>query len=273
MAERPMSRRDRDDLIRIAKARAKQAKAEADQREKVLIAETENMISTEFEARDEMWDEAVAIAEDAAAKANDLIVARCADLGIPAKDAPSLELGWRRRNLAYEDRELRAESRKRAKVRLAALTTTAKTMIDKNVLDIEEALIVGNLESDKARELVQAMPSVEALMPALALDDIGVVGWQSPAGAAAELMRPTTAADVKRKRVRQAIAANPDASNREIARLSGVDHKTVGQLRTEAIESTGEIPAVGGDIPNTHGEIPTDIEASDGEIPNDDGAA
>lgn len=253
MTETPMSRRDRDDLIRIVKARARQAKTEAEQREKVLLAETENLISTEFEARDEMWAEAVTIAEEATTKANAQIAARCADLGIPTKYAPKLTMGWTRRAYEFQDPSKRSELRKRTMIRLAALTKTAKTLIDKKVLDIEEALIIGNLESDQARELVEAMPSVDTLMPALGLDDIGVVGWQPPVDSAAELMKPTTTADIKRKRVRQAIAANPDASNRRIAELAGVDHKTVAKHR----EAGGEIPALGGEIPTDGGEIPS----------------
>jgi hypothetical protein len=98
-----MARADREQLIRLTRLRAKQAKQEAVQREKVLLAEVEDQLTAEYEARDQMWAEAVAIAEEAALKANDLIVARCADLGIPASHAPRLEMGWRRRSPSLAD--------------------------------------------------------------------------------------------------------------------------------------------------------------------------
>jgi hypothetical protein len=48
----------------------------------------------------------------------------------------------------------------------------------------------------------------------------------------------------KRARVLHVIAAHPTASNREIGRLAGVDHKTVAALRRSGGET--EIPHSGG---------------------------
>jgi hypothetical protein len=46
---------------------------------------------------------------------------------------------------------------------------------------------------------------------------------------------------MRRKQIRQAIEANPDASHRRIAAITGFDHKTVGKYR-QGGESAGEIP-------------------------------
>lgn len=54
----------------MARARAKQAEHEADARAKTLLAEVINDMTVEYEARDALWADAVAIAEEAAAKAN-----------------------------------------------------------------------------------------------------------------------------------------------------------------------------------------------------------
>jgi hypothetical protein len=242
-----MTKADRDQLIRLVKARARQAKAEAETREKVLLAELEDQITAEYSRRDELWAEAEAIAEEAAAKANDLIVAACADLGIPASQAPRLELGWRRRSSSLSDPSRRAELRKLAQTRLAALTRTAKTMIDGKALEAETALLVGGLETDEARELAAAMPTAEQLMPALGLDDLGVKGWQPPQDAAGRLLTPSTPADRKRRRILRAIETNPDASDRKIAEIADCDHKTVAAYRRER----GELPASAGEFPTT----------------------
>jgi hypothetical protein len=246
MSER-MTKADRDQLIRLVKARARQAKLEAETREKVLLAEVEDQITAEYSARDELWDEAVAIAEEAAAKANDLIVARCADLGIPASQAPRLEMGWRSRSLQFLNPDRRGELRKLAQSKLTALTKTAKTMIDAKVLDAETALIVGGLDSGEARELATAMPTAEQLMPSLTLDDLGVKGWQPPEDTAGRLLTPSSPADRKRRRILRAIEANPDASDRKIAEIADCDHKTVAAYRRER----GELPASGGEFPTT----------------------
>lgn len=250
MSAEKMTKADRDALIGIVRRRAKQAKAEAGQRELVLLAEVQDLVAAEFEARDEMWAEAVGIAEEYAAKANAQIVARCADLGIPAKDAPGVELGWRPRGRDYSDPHRRAELLKVAQRRLDALTSTAKVEIDAEALDAEEALVTGGLESDEARAVLESMPTPEQLMPSLTLDDLGVKRWQPPKGAASALLTPSTTADRKRRQVLRAIEANPGASNRRIAEIAAVDHKTVAKYRDEH----GELPGGGGDFPTPEAE-------------------
>jgi hypothetical protein len=209
-----MTKTERDQLIKLAKLRAKQAEREAEAREKILLAEVLNLMTTEFEANDRLWADAVVIAEEACAKANAQIAARCAELGIPAKDAPSLDLGWNPRGNAFHNRERRTELRKLAEVRLTALTKTAKAAIQDRALDVETGLIVGGLESTEAVAFANSMPTVEELMPALQLEDLGVVRWQPPEDAASQLTAPMTTAQRKRRQVLRAIEANPGASDR-----------------------------------------------------------
>jgi hypothetical protein len=242
-----MSRTDRQQLIQLVKARARQARGEAEMREAVLLAEIEDQIAREYSARDQIWAEGVAIAEEAARKANDLIVARCVDLGIPASQAPVLAMQWYSRSSSFADPKRRAELRKLAVAKLAALTKTAKTMIDRTALDAETALLLGGLDSAEARRLADTLPTVEQLMPALGLRDLGVKGWQPPEGAAGELLTPSTPADRKRRRILRAIEAHPDASDRKVAELAGCDHKTVAAYRGES----GEFPTSSGEIPTS----------------------
>jgi hypothetical protein len=244
-----MNKTERDDLRSLARQRAKLAKTEATQREKILLAEIEDLIAAEYQARDELWAEATEIAEEAAAKANDLIVARCADLGIPAKYAPQLQLAWRARSPAFADAGRRAELCKVAQSRLTALTSTAKLEIDRKLLATEEALITSELQSSDAQAFLAAMPTAEQLMPPLSLDDLGVTTWQPPEGAAAELLTPSTPADRRRRKALRAIAAHPGASDREVGRLTGMDGKTIAKYRTAA----AELPVPGAEF-RTDGE-------------------
>jgi hypothetical protein len=240
-----MTKADREALAVLARKRAKQAEREAVMREKVLLAEVQDLITAEYEARDALWADAAALAEQYAAKANAQIQARCADLGIPSKHAPGLELGWRRRSGDFVDSKRRAELFKLAETRLAALTETAKTVINANLLRVEEQLILGGLDSDEAREFLASMPTVEQLMPALSLDDLGVVRWQPPEDAATQLTTPLTPTDRKRRQIRRAIEANPGASDRKIGEILGCDHKTVAAHRRKS----GEFPAIDGESP------------------------
>ena len=244
-----MTKGDRDSLIRLTRLRARQAKQEAVQREKVLLAEVEDLMTAEFEQRDELWVEAVKIAEEAARKANQVVVARCADLGIPEQHAPSLHLGWQSRSSPLSDPRRRAELRKLAQTKLTALTKTAHTMIDGQAVEVEAALLTGSLETDDAKAFLESIPTVQELMPALTLDDLGVKHWQPPDGIASALVTPPTTADRKRRQVLRAIEANPGASSRRIAEIAGVDHKTVLKYRAER-----------GEITSGSGEIPSDDE-------------
>jgi hypothetical protein len=187
-----MTKADREQLIRLGRLRAKQAERETEAREKILLAEVEDLLTAEYEARDQLWDDATLIAEDAAAKANAQIQAACVDLGIPAKDAPSLKLGWASRG-EFTNSQRRAELRKLAMTRLTALTKAAKAAINDKLLEVETELIAGSLQSGEATTfLANSMPSVEALMPPLNLNDLGVVRWQPPEDAAAQLTTPLT---------------------------------------------------------------------------------
>ncbi len=257
-----MNKSEREELLRLARQRAKVAKTKADEREKVLLAETEDLLAGEFEAEDRLWAEAVRIADEVVATANATIADRCAELGIPANHAPRLELAWRARSPEFRDPGRRAELRRVARTRLTALTTAAKSRIDEQLLETQTALLAGSLESGEAREFLERMPSPEEMMPALGLDGLGVQTWQPPEGAASMLVSPSTTGDRKRRRVLRAIEANPGASNRAIAQIAGVDHKTVAAYRRDG-EPGGELPSWDGEFPAEGGELPTD----DGGVP------
>lgn len=261
-----MTKSERDDLARLARLRAKQARTEVDQREKVQLAEVEDLITAEFEARDEMWADAVKVAKEAERKANEVIVARCADIGIPEQFAPQVSNNFYRRSYELENPKRRAELRKRAHAQLTALTATAKTMIHKKLLEIETELITGTLETAEARAFLETMADVEGMMPALTLDDVGVKHWQPPTDAAAALLTPSSTADRKRKQVLRALEADPGATTTRIAALAGVDRKTAAKYISER---NGEIPNQSEEFPNDDGKLPGQAKLTivDGHAP------
>jgi hypothetical protein len=260
-----VNRADRDDLARVARMRVKLGKTKAKEREKVLLAEAEDLLSAEYDARDDMWAEATKLAQQACAAANERIQQQCAVLGIPARFAPQLDLRWYGRwETGSKDR--RAELRKLATTRLAALTAAAVSALDEWLVDTETALIADGLESDEARTCLERMPTAERLMPPLSLSDLGVKRWQPPEGAAAELLTPSTPAARRRQRIARTIAANPAASDRKIAELVGVDHKTVAaHRRANGGEPAGELPTAAAEA----GEFPTS-EADGVSLVDDD---
>jgi hypothetical protein len=262
----PMSKADRESLIRINRARAKQAEREADARAKILQAEVMNDITAEYNAQDALWRDAVNIARDYVAKANAQITVRCAELGIPPHHAPTLSTGWLPRSPEFADRNRRAEVRQLAEARIAALTQDAKAAIQGNALNVEERLILDGLQSDEAKRILAALPTVEQLMPPLSIESLGVDRWQPPEDGGARLLTAMTPADRRRRKVLRAIARHPDASDRTIAAIARVDHKTVAAARRSG-ETAGELVSVQGGI---GGEFPTEADDLDDEDDEDD---
>jgi hypothetical protein len=253
-----MSKADRDAHIRIAKGRATQAQKEAKTRKKILVNEVLELMHAEYEARDNMWAEAVVIAEEAVAKANSQIQLRCLELGIPPQHAPKVQLSWSRHSGQFSSMLPSEVAAKRdlAEHRVDAMVSMACDRIAEWVRGYEEKLLLEGMDSDQARALAESMPSVAEIMPNIGLDDIGVKHWQVDDDAAARLMEGRSTADWRNRKIDKALEANPGASARAIARVVGMDHKTV--LRRIG-ERGGESPAM----------LPTGGE-SGGESPDDD---
>ena len=169
-----MSNRERGELISLCKQRAKLAKDMAGYRAADLMADFEEQLATEYAwDDDETWREAHQIASEALAEANELIVARCRELGIPKRFAPSLARPhWHPRG-ENDVKERRAELRKVAKTRLDAMAKGAKTQIDRASLEVQTYLVSEGLESDAAVAFLETgMPTVESLMPPLAVPEV-----------------------------------------------------------------------------------------------------
>ena len=228
-----MTPTERNQLIRLMKNRAKQAEREAETREKILVTEVMEEMTVEYQAQDSLWAEAVRVAQDALEKANAHIRVQCADMGIPPEHAPELQLAWSSRSSQFANRERRADLEKLARTRAATMTKMAKTEIQNATLKIEEQLVLGGLESDEAKAVVTQLPTAENLMPNLSLDDLGVRRWRPDEDAAYQLTAPRTTADRKRRRILRAIESNPGASDRKIAEIASVDHKTVAAHRRD----------------------------------------
>jgi hypothetical protein len=229
-----MSAKDRDALIRFARAQARQAEREVDTRVAICHAEVADQMTAAFAADDAIWKEAVLMAGEEAEKANARIRTEVASLGIPASEAPQISMQWYSRGSSYGNRDRRNELYKLADAKLAAMAKAAKGEIRAAALEVEKKLILGGLQSDEARAVLESMPSAEALMPSLSLDDLGVKRWQPPEDVATQLTTPLSATQRRRRLIRRAIIANPDLGDREIAEMiTNCDDNTVAVVRRE----------------------------------------
>jgi hypothetical protein len=236
-----MSAGERQALMRMNARRAKLSTLKAKERVKILFDAAERSYRAQYKRRDELWADVVAAAERQVKEANDEVRRRCAEVGIPTEEAPKLRSYWTSPSDYYSKDHL-AAMRKQAKARLDAMLAVALRTIEEHSLAYDEALLLGSLTSNEARALAEAMPTVEQLMPALSLEDLGVKTWQPPPDAVAKLTAPDDPIERRRRQIRHAIESNPAASDRQLGQQLGIDHKTVGKYRRELPGNGGEIP-------------------------------
>ena len=199
-----MTRCERDDLQRLIRQRGKVLKSNAKQRSAEVLADFENQIGQQFSFdQDEVWAEAVKIAEDSVVSANERIRSRCRKLGIPDRFAPKLAMPWvSRGENATAGR--RAELRKMAVTAIAAQEQKAIVQIELSCLDAQTELAVSGLTSDAARGFVEALPKIETLMPRLSFAE--VAGESNPP--LAERLLSSNALRQQRHRERQKALRN-----------------------------------------------------------------
>lgn len=162
MAE--LLRRDRDDLVRIAKMRAKIARSEIEGRKAELLAEVERQLAAKYEFDDHRWADVTRQAERAIAETNERIRQVFTDADIPIEFAPGVTLGWYSRG-ETASKERRAELRRCAERELDAKGKVAKVAIDRAEAEVITDLLAVTM-ADEAKGRLEAMPTVAELLVA-----------------------------------------------------------------------------------------------------------
>jgi len=138
-----------------------------------LLADFENQMGQEYAFdQDEVWAQAAGVAKQLVDKCQAQVAARCRELGIPDRFAPSLQLRWNHRGYANLIDKCRSELRTMAKTRIAAIEQKAITEIGLSCLKAQEALAVAGLSSNTARAFIEALPTIESLMPPLSFEAV-----------------------------------------------------------------------------------------------------
>jgi hypothetical protein len=203
-----MTRNEREDLQRLVRQREKVLKSAAQQRSAELLADFENQMGQEYSFdQDEVWARAAEVAEREVQKAQKQVAARCRELGIPDRFAPSLSLGWRHRGYGNLLKQRREELRTMAKTRIAAIEAKARTEIELSCLQAQEKIALAGLTSDAARLFIEKLPGIETLMPRLSFAE--VAGEAEPP--IAEQLISSNALRQQRYRERQALRRNGPA--------------------------------------------------------------
>ena len=165
-----MSKQEREELLKLVKARARVAKAGIEQHQAALLADLEKQLAAKYKPEDDpVWKAAHEAAEAAVREADATIAEECNRLGIPPEFRPGIQLSWysRGENAA---KERRAGIRKLAQARLEAEARKVKVAIDTWAVETQTQLVAGALESREAKRFLDSMPTPQALMPALQVD-------------------------------------------------------------------------------------------------------
>ncbi len=169
-----MNKAERDELAKILKARARVANRVVEQQAAKLQADVEQQLATRYKIAEAAWADLTLAATEAVEQADAELAKRCLALGIPEEFRPGLTVSWYGRG-ENADAKRRAELRRVAYSKIEAMAQAARVAIETAALDGLTQLAAGALESAEARAFLAAMPTVEALMPALDVSTLGAL--------------------------------------------------------------------------------------------------
>jgi hypothetical protein len=168
--EKPMTRTERQDLLQICRQRERAAKSDAVAVAAKRKADFAAQLSADYSFdQDEVWNQAHAAAEEATQKAQEEVVKRCCELGIPRSFAPTLSLSWYGRG-ENASALRRAELIRVAHTKIDQLEKEARHEIARASVDIQTQLMAAGLESPEAKVFLDAMPTADQLMPAFTVE-------------------------------------------------------------------------------------------------------
>jgi replicative superfamily II helicase len=172
LSDRPMTKAEREDLIRLVKQRERVAKTAAEQRSAAMLAEFELQISTTHKFNtNAVWSAAVEAASAAAKACAEKIEAESDRLGIPKEFQPRISFGWAARGEA-QYLERRTELRRVAKAEIDAIEKVARVQIETQSVQAQTEIIANGLNSEAAIAFLNRLPAIESMMPPLSLGDI-----------------------------------------------------------------------------------------------------
>lgn len=167
-----MTKGERNDLLKLVRARERVLKSAAEQRALEMLTEFETQISAMYSFdKDDTWREAMQRAKIAVDNAQRIVAERCAELGIPEEFAPEISVYWHScGENAVASR--RADLRRKAKAEIAALEQAARVEIDRMSINAQTDIIRAGLTSSDAKAFFDSLPTVDRLMPALDIKQI-----------------------------------------------------------------------------------------------------
>lgn len=158
-----LTRTERNDLVTLARRRARVATNDAKARAATLKAEIEESLAREFSSQDQRWKAEVAAAQVEINKVRAKIVEHLTAEGVPEQFHPYISLGWSPRG-ENSVNERCVELRKVATARIDEMLKLAVAEIERSTVTVETDLLLAT-SSETAREYLMGLPTSEALLP------------------------------------------------------------------------------------------------------------
>lgn len=237
-----MTQADRAESRAAIRRRAKIEKQKTSATSKQLIANADAEMDRQFTAEDLRIKHTLDRAAADVAKINAWVTAQFDAMGV----ATELRSYWSLRQVGggYRDKDHRSELRRKVRIEVAAWEERRFGEIDAWEDLALTALAKAGMTSDAALAMLESLPPVDEALPAI--DNLlGPVEEQPIA-----VIENTR--EGRRQAVLRALDADGSRSDREIGRLLGMDHKTVGKIRAHR----GELSNLGGEFPESDGELP-----------------
>jgi len=167
-----MTKGERQELGQLIRKRERVMKMQAQERSAALLAEFDAQSAKIYHYdEDPVWQRVQREAASAIETAKVEIASRCQELGIPPEFAPDINIYWNGRgHNAVAER--RAELRRAAKSRIAAIEADAIHKIEMLSLQAQTQIVANGLESEAAKQFLNAMPALDQLMPPVQFDEI-----------------------------------------------------------------------------------------------------
>jgi hypothetical protein len=158
-----MTAGERTDLRRQVGENADVARREVEARGKKMLALAEEQLNARYKVEDEAWKDVTAAAERAVAEGNEKIAAVCRERGVPESFRPEMHLLWSSRG-ENSVAQRRAELRKAAQAKVAALVSEAQVEVDREAARQKTMILQAGLSSEEARAFIAAIPTPEELL-------------------------------------------------------------------------------------------------------------
>jgi hypothetical protein len=166
-----MSTAERLELSKVVRLRAKVAKNDVMASIAQQLANVEKQLAARYSGNEVKWAELKKDAEKTVMRADAELAKRCREMGIPESFRPELRVNWYSRG-ENADKERRTELRNVAESELEARAQRAKCAIERAEAELLTQITADGLTTKAARTFLEALPTVDQLMPNLQLSDL-----------------------------------------------------------------------------------------------------